>query len=100
MPSSMIYNFVPGDIIDLKNVTFDINGYTVLETSNNSVQPNNVLQVTENGIKYELSLDPSSNMSGGILISPDGAGGRDIKTTSGLVGRNIYANSTIPGSTW
>lgn len=82
MPTGVISGFDSDDTIDLKGVTFDAYSATVLQTSNNSVELNNVLHVFANGHDYKLQLDPTQNITGGnFQILPDGAGGTKLTFT-------------------
>jgi hypothetical protein len=68
MPTNKIKGFMPGDIIDLKNVPFDSGtGATLLES-------NNTLQIVERGKPYNLNLDPSQNFDGGFQLARDASG--------------------------
>jgi len=57
MPTNTISGFVPGDTINLARVRFDITGSITLKAGN-------VLEIKENGITYDLNLDPSQSFSG------------------------------------
>jgi hypothetical protein len=80
LPTSTVYGFVPSDTIDLAGVPYNSsNEYTLLETSNNSVGLNNLLQVVTVGSSpLSLQFDPTQNFSGGFQLSSDGNGGTNI----------------------
>ena len=71
MPKSTIYNFFPGDTIDLADIPGGASGYTLLK-------PNNVLEVVENGHAYDLQIDPSqafaAGMGGSYSLAADAQG--------------------------
>ncbi|MCP1774742.1 HYR domain-containing protein [Bradyrhizobium japonicum] len=100
MPTGVVTGFNPDDTIDLKGVVFDSRGATVLQTSNNSIQPNNVLHVFANGQDYKLRLDPSQSITGGFQLYPDGSGGTKISLVSSPVSGGqttpFYSTSVYP----
>ena len=98
MPSAIISGLAPGDIIELENVPFDSHAYTLLQTSNNLVQLNNVLQVVANAQTYSLNLDPSQKFSGGFFLSAAADGGTDITVAPLLVAGSVTVASAIPGA--
>jgi autotransporter passenger strand-loop-strand repeat protein len=83
MPTNVIKGFAPGDTIDLPSIPFNTqNIATILQTSNNSVQLNNVLYINDNGIPYKLQLDQNQDISGGVSLSADKSGGTQITRTA------------------
>jgi hypothetical protein len=94
MPASTIYGFLPGDTIYLAGVPFSsASEYAVFQTSNNSLQPNNILHIVEKGQPYNLQFDPSQQFSGGFQLSADG-NGTDIKILSNPV--TGYSTARVP----
>jgi autotransporter passenger strand-loop-strand repeat protein len=72
MPHDVISGFMPGDTIDLAGVSYSSAGNAHLTSGN-------VLAVTENGITYDLHLNPSQNFSGVLFdTTPDSNGGTDV----------------------
>jgi autotransporter passenger strand-loop-strand repeat protein len=69
MPKSTIYNFFPGDTIDLADIPGGASGYTLLK-------PNNVLEIVENGQAFDLQLDTARTfaLDGGFSLSADAQG--------------------------
>jgi VCBS repeat-containing protein len=100
MPTGVISGFDSDDTIDLKGLSFDPQSATILQTSNNSVQPNNVLHVFANGQDHKLQLDPNQNITGGFQLYPDGSGGTKITlTTPAVTGAALgpfYSTSISP----
>jgi hypothetical protein len=99
MPTGVVTGFKSGDIIDLRDVPYDPSfEYTILQTSNNSVQVNNVLYIEAGGKPYyKLQLDSSQNFSGGSFnLSSDGAGGTEIHYNTGVQATNYSTNAITP----
>jgi hypothetical protein len=117
MPTALISGFAPGDTIDLANVNYISGGVGVTGGIAVLSPTQNVLNVTEGGKSYALSLDPNQSFSGETFsLSPDENGGTDVRvandpslldyfefadlayalTPSGLLSTNNPAVSGIP----
>jgi autotransporter passenger strand-loop-strand repeat protein len=82
-PSGVISGLASGDIIDLSGSTFTSGGSVRL-------QAGNVLEVVEEGVTYNLQLDPTANLESlPFELGHDGASGTDIYVGSiSQVGNN------------
>ncbi|MBV9825374.1 MAG: DUF4214 domain-containing protein [Alphaproteobacteria bacterium] len=72
MPANTISGFVPGDMVDLADVTYDSAGNVTLPGAD-------ILQIEENGTNYDLDLDPSQNFEGDVFqLTADTGNGTDV----------------------
>jgi len=88
-----IAGFGPSDTIDLTSVAFDANGSV-------SLQAGNSLGVIENGVGYEIQLDPAQSFLGDrFVLSDDGKSGTDIKIEQAAITTfvTISAGQTVSG---
>ncbi len=75
MPSAVISGFVPGDTIDLANISGGSAGTANLKSAN-------VLQITEGGLTYDLNLAGNFNAEYFHLAADLGGMGTDITESS------------------
>ena len=106
-----IYNFMPGDTIDLKNVPYvsAASSYSFTYGSNGGA---NDLRITEGGQTYNLNVGSYYSLSGLLTLKRDASGtGTDIVYTSGGASpfqqwgaplSNFFSTSSGPvdGSYW
>ena len=91
-----IYNFMPGDTIDLKNVPYvsTASSYSFTYGSNGGA---NDLKVTEGGQAYNLNVGSYYSLSGLLTLKRDASGtGTDIVYTSGGASPLQQWGSPIP----
>jgi putative Ig domain-containing protein/glycoside hydrolase-like protein/cadherin domain-containing protein/HYR domain-containing protein len=92
MPTNVISGFVSSapsppestpyaaDTIDLTAIPYDNKGIATFYKGGNSVQPNGVLQIQENGSTYVLQLDPKQSYDGAVFaLSDDGTGNTAVQ---------------------
>ena len=81
--STPIFNFEPGDTIDLKNVPFVSSASSYSFSFGSNGGPND-LKITEGGQTYNLNVGSYSSLSGLLTLKRDASGtGTDIVYTSG-----------------
>ncbi len=81
--STPIYNFNPGDTIDLKNVPYVSSASSYSFTYGQNGGPNN-LRITEGGHTYNFNVGSYYDLSGLLTLKKDASGtGTDIVYTSG-----------------
>ena len=81
--STPIFNFEPGDTIDLKNVPFVSSASSYSFSFGSNGGPND-LRITEGGQTYNLNVGSYSSLSGLLTLKRDASGtGTDIVYTSG-----------------
>jgi T5SS/PEP-CTERM-associated repeat protein len=82
-PTTPIYNFMPGDTIDLKNVPFVSANSSYTFTYGSNGGPND-LKITEGGQTVNLNLGSYYDLTGLLTLKADASGtGTDIVYTSG-----------------
>ena len=75
-----INNFIAGDTIDLTNVKFTSSSYSYTPGAGGGPAD---LQITENGVTYNLNVDPLGALSGALTVKADASGkGTEIVFTS------------------
>ena len=106
-----IYNFMPGDTIDLKNVPFVSSASSYSFTWGSNGGPND-LRITEGGQTYNFNVGTYSDLTGQLTLKKDASGtGTDIVYTSGGASpfqqwgsplSNFFTTSSGPvdGSNW
>ena len=106
-----IYNFMPGDTIDLKNVPFVSSASSYSFTWGSNGGPND-LRITEGGQTYNFNVGTYYDLSGLLTLKRDASGtGTDIVYTSGGASpfqqwgsplSNFFTTSSGPvdGSNW
>ncbi len=106
-----IYNFMPGDTIDLKNVPFVSSASSYSFTWGSTGGPND-LRITEGGQTYNFNVGTYSDLTGQLTLKKDASGtGTAIVYTSGGASpfqqwgsplSNFFTTSSGPvdGSNW
>jgi T5SS/PEP-CTERM-associated repeat protein len=91
-----IYNFEPGDTIDLKNVPFVSAASSYSFTYGSNGGPND-LRITEGGQTYNFNVGTYFDLTGLLTLKADASGtGTDIVYTSGAASPLQRWGSTLP----
>jgi len=91
-----IYNFMPGDTIDLKKVPFVSADSSYSFTYGSNGGPND-LKITEGGQTFNLNVGSYDDLTGLLTLKADASGtGTDIVYTSGAASPLQQWGSTLP----
>ena len=108
---SPIYNFMPGDTIDLTNVQYDASDSSYSFSYGSDGGPND-LEITEGAQTFNFNVSTPFSLSGLLTLKPDASGkGTDVVFTSGgaspfnqwgLPLSNFFSTASGPvnGSDW
>jgi hypothetical protein len=94
VPANTIYDFLPGNVIDLTGVAYDPHYTSTLES-------NNELEFEENGVENDLFFNPSQNFAGQTFkLLPLENGGTQIVLYNQLAAVGQTVNVTSGPAVW